>query len=167
MKTHQAILSLILTGTLLLPFATLTAKSVEIAWENPDSYRNVTHTYMGSDRERDSILRELKAAFEQKALTRIPENSTLEISFTQVELAGQFEPWRGHRYHDIRVVRDIYPARLHFTWRLLDEDSGEIRSGEERLTSMGVTQRVPTTLDRDSYPYVKEIYNRWVERTFR
>ena len=60
---------------------------------------------------------------EQPALTGIAQyleslggrylasHQSLIIEVTNVDLAGQFEPWRTLAY-DVRVMRDIYPPRI-------------------------------------------------------
>ena len=42
----------------------------------------------------------------------LPAGQTLTVTFTDIDLAGDFEPWRGGQAMDIRIVKDVYPPRM-------------------------------------------------------
>ena len=41
----------------------------------------------------------------------VPEGDKLTITFTDIDLAGDFEPWRGPQWDEVRIVKAIYPPR--------------------------------------------------------
>jgi Protein of unknown function (DUF3016) len=46
-------------------------------------------------------------------------HQTLTVEVTNIDLAGQFEPWRALA-HNVRVMRDVYPPRIALRFRLID-----------------------------------------------
>ena len=48
----------------------------------------------------------------------MPAGLALEIQVTNIDLAGEFEPWRGPQFDRIRIMRDIYAPRFELTFRL-------------------------------------------------
>ncbi len=163
--TFNTMLSLLFAVMLLATAPPASAESVTVEWVDPDRFSDVAETASRTDRERVSILNHLEAFFVQQGSKHISEGRELHLRVTDVDLAGDFELWRSPQLHDVRFVRDIYPARLQFTWELMDADGAVLREGTERLSSFD-TYLQPTRVDREQYPYIKEIYRRWLSRTF-
>ena len=60
-----------------------------------------------------------------------------EIRVTEVDLAGDFEPWRGPQFQDVRIVKDLYPPRvnLEFNAHFLDLTPRVDETGAAALAS--------------------------------
>lgn len=58
----------------------------------------------------------------------------LHILLTRFDLAGEYEPWRSG-WEDVRILRDITPPRIHFTYTLF-QDGKPIRRGKARLSDI-------------------------------
>lgn len=125
----------------LLILATLLALSTPAA-------AAVKTEYVGLKEFKDfSILRgrpeRAKAAFDRE-LSRhlrlkkhVGKDRTLELTFTDIDLAGAYEPWRNVRNPDIRYVRSIYPPRLSFSYVLKDAQGETIAFGKETISDVG------------------------------
>jgi hypothetical protein len=67
-------------------------------------------------------------------VARLAPGTTLALRFTDIDLAGRFEPWRGPKFDNIRFVRDnVGPVRLYFDYRLSDSTGKVIKSGSQAI----------------------------------
>ena len=122
-----------LTTLLIASMATIAANAdTNITWESPESYRDATYRDSNTEKDRNIVLKELEKYFVREANRVVAEGHTLTIKVTDVDLAGEFEPWRAHAY-DVRIVKSIYPARLSFDYTLTAEDGTVIAEGSENL----------------------------------
>jgi hypothetical protein len=100
---------------------------------------------------------ELRQYIERTGAARIPAGYTLSLTITDVDMAGQFEPERGPRFMDIRVVKAIYPPRITLSYRLTDS-TGAVRSeGDRRLSDMSFEYSTTPITQDDSLRYEKEL----------
>ena len=81
-------------------------------------------------------------------------------------MAGEFEPWRGSNYTDIRIIKDIYAPRMSLSFRVTDTDGNVVKEGKRELRDPTFTQRL--VIDRnDTYRYEKEMLNDWLRSEFK
>lgn len=74
------------------------------------------------------ILEELSRTFYDLAGDNIPKGEHLTLTFTDIDLAGQFNTGRPGREY-----RSIYPPRLVFYYVLTGRDGKVLKSGQEDL----------------------------------
>lgn len=149
----------------LLPVLPAGAASVSVDWSEPEGYADVR--YQGrQDREyRTRVLGDLEVFLAEQAKERLPEGYTLKLVVTDVDLAGEFESWRGPALDGVRVVKDIYPARVSFTYELKDVSGAAVATGEEYLHSGFRLGRM--RYERETAPIVRELLEDWVRRLGR
>lgn len=155
-----------LTTGLLLTITSLCAGELKIDWTSPDDFRDADSYYNGGKKSKDLVLKNLEKYFTRQAKTRIPEGSVLEMTVNELDLAGDFEPWLSPNMQDVRIVKEIYPARIHFDYRLLDSDGNVISEGSEKLKDYMVPNSLSSQfLGRSqSYPYVKTLVKDWMRK---
>src|SRR6266542_1605415 len=66
---------------------------VEVTFVNPEKFTDAADASRGSDWGRDSNLESLKEHIERRAASYIPEGQKLVVKITDVDLAGEIEPW--------------------------------------------------------------------------
>ena len=81
-----------------------------------------------------SLIAEL--ARESRLNALVGEDRVLELTFKDVDMAGEIEPWRHPSFSDIRYVKGIYPPRMVFSYVLRDATGEEIASGEEKIRDL-------------------------------
>ena len=69
---------------------------------------------MPSETSERGQLEMLRRYLTEVADSYIPDGCKLTMTFTDIDLAGDFEPWRGPQADDIRIIRDIYPPNFKF-----------------------------------------------------
>jgi hypothetical protein len=154
---------------LLLAAAVTHAGELRLEWQEPEKFRDADYTYNGGERSRNIVLNNLEKYFTKEAANRLPEGTVLELRVTQLDLAGDFEPWRGAQFSDVRIVKTLYPAQIDFEYRFLAEDGSVIAEGSERLRDTLVPNSIIAShLARtESYPYVKNLVADWLRKLAR
>jgi len=145
--------------------ATSTAR-VNVIFDHPEKFTDVKDSYMGTDRGRDNILALIKEYIEQRAPRYLPEGQSLSVTFTDIDLAGDFEPQRGPNMSDVRVIKDIYPPRLHFTYKLVDASGVVLKEGQEKLVELGFQMTASPLDSHDSLHYEKGMLDKWLHEQF-
>ena len=139
---------------------------VTVTFIAPEKFTDVKDDQMGSDRGRDYLLGVIKSHIESRAGYYLVAGQTLEIKVTDVDLAGDFEPWRGIEFDRVRIVKDIYPPRMDLEFRLVGADGKVIREGKRHLQNLGylMTITLPTN---DPLRYDKEMISDWMRLEFK
>ena len=138
----------------LLPAAAQAAGRVEVAWIEPDSYRDAGPTPW----ERERVLQALGAHLGQWSRA-LPDGQTLRLEVTDLDLAGDIKPFA---WQDTRVLRggaDWPQMSLRYT---LQADSRTLKSGEVRLSDMAYT----FARRSDTLGYEKAMIDRWFRQEF-
>jgi hypothetical protein len=160
-------LSLIACGT---AFAADTAKTdpanVTIAFEHPDKFTDVKDGYMATDKGRDGILDDIKEYVIDRGGSYLKKGMRLDVTFTDIDLAGDFEPQLGPRFSDVRIMKDTYPPRLDIQFKITDADGKVLSEGKRELTDLDYLRRLilPSS---DPLRYEKDLLNDWLREEIR
>ena len=130
-------ISRVVGGILFLSIASALAQvadRVEVRYVHPEKFTDAGR-YWDGDRSREVILAALAGHIERRAAQLLPEGQRLAVSISDLDMAGAYEPWRRN-LGDIRVFRDIYPARIDLSFQLTAADGSVLRRGERRLLDM-------------------------------
>lgn len=136
---------------------------VSISWSDPAEFTEIKRSLNRWEAERGNWVYDLANYMRQRSQDRLLPGETLDIHITDIARAGNYEPWRGLWLNDVRMVRDIYPPRLSFTWRKLDAAGRVIDEGEQKLVDMAF-QMGTQPLNSDPLRYEKRMVDRWVQR---
>jgi hypothetical protein len=90
----------------------------------------------------------------------------LEVTFTAVDLAGEFEPWRGPQWGDVRIVRDLYPPRLGLEFRLVDAAGRVVRTGQRALSDLAFLMKLTGGFRDDPLRHEKALLDDWLRAEF-
>jgi len=95
------------------------AGQAKMTWENPDKFTDI-RPGMGTDRSyRKGLERALNGALKKMAAD-LPADQTFEITFTDIDLAGEIDPVELPGAHQLRLLKDPYFPRLVFDYRIVD-----------------------------------------------
>lgn len=161
-----AFLSLAAAGMAVAAAPEKPASSIEVSFIDSEKFTDVKDNDMGSDRGREAVLEQLKEHLVTRGAKYLAKGQRLQIKVTDVDLAGDFEPWRGINFHDIRIVKDIYPPRVELEFKLIDADGKVVSEGKRQLRDLGylTTMAMPTS---DPLRYDKEMLNDWLRQEFK
>lgn len=110
--------------------------------------------------------RELSEFIQKRLGNMISPDHVLQVVITDVDMAGEFEPWRRGGFDDVRVVKDLYPPRIDLSFRIVDADGNTVREGNRKLRDLNFMYDV-RPLDSDPLRHEKELLGNWIRREFR
>lgn len=140
---------------------------VQVVFQDPDKFTDVKDGMMESDKGRDAVLDDIKRFIVDRAPDFLGAGQKLVITFTEIDLAGEYEPWRTPPASDIRIVKSIYPPRLDFTYKLVDGTTGAtIKEGKEELRDLAFQTRLTIHRD-DPLRYEKDMLLSWMREALR
>jgi len=144
-----------------VPDARNAVHRTEVVFDHPEKFTDVKDAYMPTEKGRDAILADIRDFLVYQGDAVIPQGYRLKITFTDIDLAGDFEPWHGPLYEDVRFVKAIYPPAFKFTYAVTDPSGKVVREGSEDIRDLSFQLRV--TLDSvDPLRYEKDILGEWV-----
>jgi hypothetical protein len=159
-------LGLLVSGAAMAATPEKTSAPVQVTFTAPEKFTDVREDYMGSDRGRDALLDQLKEHLVTQGAKYLAPGHRLEIAVTDVDLAGDFEPWRGMNFQDVRMVKDIYPPRVTLDFKLLDAEGKVVSEGQRQLSDLGYLMTVALNTS-DPLRYDKEMLSNWLRQEFK
>jgi hypothetical protein len=142
------------------------APRVDVVYVNPEKFTDVRASYADPGRFRDEYLGDLKEHIEKHANKYIPSGQHLALRVTDVKMAGDFEPWRGPSFNDIRIVKDIYPPRINLEFKLTDANGKIIKEGERKISDIDFLSKINPYFPDDTLRYEKRLLDDWFYNEF-
>ena len=169
MKTTR---TLLVTALGLLPVLSVDAASTrtiaraEVNFFEPEKFTDVRDSYMG-DYDRTTYLDSIREHVLEQAKYYVPEGHKLSVTFTDIDMAGDFEPWRGPRFDDIRIVKDIYPPRISLAYRLTDAEGNVVKEGKRELRDLSFMMKITMAFRDDPVRHEKDLLDDWLRSEFQ
>lgn len=170
MKTMKLLLSVGVLGCLALTLGAADPAApsrVEVNFADPEGFTDLKDRDFVSDSVNAGYVRELKEHLERAAARRLPADHRLIVTIEDVDMAGDFEPWRSPDLHDVRIVKDIYPPRIDLTFQLLDANGAVVAEGRRELRDLAFNMRITRLPTNDPLRHEKTLLDDWVRREFR
>jgi hypothetical protein len=165
LRLFSAALGLLAAGALRAA-DTAAAARTEVIFDHPENFTDVRDRMSPTDKGRDEILSQIRDHLVDRTSRLVPDGYKLTVKFTDIKLAGDFEPWRGPQWDDVRIVKAIYVPFFKFTYSVTDPSGRVVKSGTENIQDLDFQMRV--TLDTsDPLRYEKQILDDWAGRTLR
>jgi len=120
-----------------------TAKAAaQVAFSEPEKFTDfrMSETYRSADAE--VLQKQLTRAIERSAGHALPPGYAIQIRFSDIDLAGDINPFHRVELNDVRIYRSIHTPRLSFDYAVLDAEGNTVMSGSEQLHDMGYDMRV-------------------------
>jgi hypothetical protein len=138
---------------------------IEVTFANPEDFTDAGDGMRGSGFGRDENLDQLREYLTRRARTYLDNGLTLQITVTDVDLAGEVEPWRANGGHDVRIVRDVYPPRIELRFQLVDASGAVVKEGQRSLPGMGfmLTHR---PFETEARHYEFDLLDTWLRNEF-
>lgn len=147
------------------PAANKTVARAEVNFFEPRKFTDVKDSAMG-DYERTTYLDQIRDHLLEQAKYYVPEGHRLVVTITDIDMAGDFEPWRGPRFDDIRIVKDIYPPRITLAFQLKDADGNVVKEGKRELRDLAFLMKITMAFRDDSVRHEKGLLDDWLRAEF-
>ena len=137
----------------------------EVKFFEPKKFTDVKDNDMG-DYERTTYLDSLRDHILEQAKYFVPAGHKLAVTFTDIDMAGDFEPWRGPRFSDIRIVKDIYPPRIELSFQLTDAEGNAVKQGTRELRDLAFLMKITMAFRDDPVRHEKALLDDWLRSEF-
>ena len=170
MKIHLLILTTVLSAVSIWSACTAIAAAfgleaqIAVVFVQPHNFTDMR--YSKAEQNVDALLGEFQKFMREMGERSVPAGMQLEITVTDIDLAGDFEPWRGPQFDHVRITRDIYPLRISLEFRLTDGSGHVVSAGKRKLRSLAYQRRLVRPLD-DYLRYEKDMLRDWFHNEFR
>jgi hypothetical protein len=155
------LLLVVATAVAAAPGAPVVTERAEVSYRNPASFTEMDR----SPNESREWLDVLSRYIAKRASRTLPDGERLLVTITDVQRAGQLEPWRSSRWSDTRFVRDTTPPRIDLTFQLvsaqgavLKEDTRQLR--DANFLTRGIFHR------GEALGYEKNLIDAWLRADF-
>lgn len=137
--------------------------NVNILWQNPSDYSDIEATTGVQSKFEQYLFTELTDELAKLANKHLTKDQQLDLTVTNVDLAGDVQPTFGGATDDIRIVTDLYPPKIRFDY-VLTQNGKVIKSGSEKLNNMGFLMGIQP-IGNDPFPYEQDLLTDWFKKT--
>jgi hypothetical protein len=136
-----------------------TPARISVVFVKPEAFADAG--YSKTERSSPAILLQLQRFIVDTGSQYLPESMRLEVKITDIDLAGDFELFRGPQFDHVRVNKSIYPPRIVLEFRVVDGGDQTLKEGQRQLTDSDYQLRVDYPRE-DPLRYEKEILRDWL-----
>jgi len=139
------------------------ASRVSVAFIEPEKFTDARRAEL--DPTSSGILRELEKFLIETGARYVPADMRLSIRVTNIDLAGDFELFRGPQADQIRIVKGLYPPHIVLEFEVLDSEAKVVKTGKRDLTDIDYQMR--SVYPREDYlRYEKDLLRDWLRAEF-
>lgn len=136
-------------------FAAPERRSVEVLFAEPENF---------TDLNPPELLDDFRRYLSEHAARHIAEGQILEISVTDIDMAGGFDLSKGHQFANVRQMRETFPPRIDLSYVLKNASGNVLNKGERRLQDLSYLMRPRPKTETDLLFYEKLMINEWLVR---
>ena len=150
-----------------LPRALTAAGPVQVTWEDPAGFTEIRYSGNRHEARKGTWVSDLADYLASESATALAPGQRLTVNLTDIDLAGDFEPWLGRNMQEVRMMRDIYPPKIALSYTLHDANGQVLAQGDRTLSNLGYLQGLNTARkSTDNLRYEKHLIDRWVQQEF-
>ena len=169
MKPSRGIFTLLVAIAAMLPVtaapkaATTPDSRVQVEFVNAEKFTDFKSDASGSKKGRNNYLTQLKSYLIRQAGSQLTQGQQLSVSVTNIDMAGEFEPWRGQSFTNMRVVKDQYPPRIDLSFKITDAKGKLTREGSRELRNLSFMKDAAVNR-QDPLRHEKNLLDAWLKR---
>lgn len=114
----------------------------------------------------DALLDAIAKFMQEMAEETLPPDMNLDIRVTDIDLAGNFEPWHTPQSDHVRNTNQLYPPRIVLEFRVIGLRGHVIQSGKRHLTDLDYQLRTFYPPMDDYLRYEKDLLRHWFHAEF-
>jgi Protein of unknown function (DUF3016) len=138
--------------------------TVAVSWNDPAKFSELRGSGNRSEAERGDWVTDIARYLRQRAEKKLPSDERLEVTITDIRRAGNFEPWRGIEYRDVRILRELYWPRIAIEFKRTRADGSVVAEGQRVLSDPSYLGSASFAGEGDPLRYEKALIDRWVRR---
>lgn len=134
---------------------------VSVQWSDPSDFTDLRHSGNRWRAAQGNWVFQLAEHLRDSAADRLPEGHRLDVTITDFNRAGRYEPWRGVQMQDVRILRDHYPPSMKLEFRHVDADGQVLAEGSREVRDTGYLMG-GNNLSHDNLYYEKRMIDGWI-----
>lgn len=159
MRLKSIILSLALSSLAMPAYA-----AVEVTYTNPEGYADVKVGAGPVKKQRDMVLRELKAHLEKLGGQTLPAGDTLKIEVLDINLAGRDQPFNTSN-PDQRLLDEVNWPSIKLRY-VLERNGQVVSQAEELVNDQDYLDQSSMSGRSDPLRYEKKMLSEWFRDRF-
>lgn len=161
---HPLLIAGLLLAGCTTPTATngVTAADITVEFQNPDNFRDVRDSLGGSTDE--NALAALRTWLQENAPAHLSAGQKLRVTFTDIDLAGDFLP--GANVDRVRIIRSVYIPRMELSFAVTDAGGQVVKQGTRTLTNLDFQATGRRIGSDQSFFYDKMLLEDWLRKEF-
>jgi len=136
-----------------------------VTFVDPERFTDTKDSLLASPQGTAKLLADLGRYLRTAGERYVASDQTLEIRVTNVDLAGEFEPWRGPQFDRVRIMRELYSPRIALEFTLTDSRGDVVKQGQRTLTDP-LYLRPPAQGEMAALRYDKQLLGDWLRQEF-
>lgn len=140
--------------------------AVSVSWTDPAQFSEIKYSGNRWESERGNWVNQLATYLRDEAGQRLARGQTLDVTISDIDRAGRYEPTVRAGMNDVRVVKDLYPPRMTLTFVLKGADGQVVAEGERKLVDNAFLMGTQIN-SNDSLRYEKRLIDDWLRKEFR
>lgn len=141
----------------------VTAADITVEFQDPDNFRDVRDSLGGSTDE--NALAALRSWLQENAPASLSAGQKLRVTFTDIDLAGDFLP--GSSVDRVRIIRSIYIPRMELSFAVTDAAGQVVKQGTRTLTNLDFQNTARRIGSDQSFFYDKMLLEDWLRKEFK
>lgn len=140
--------------------------AIRVDFVHPERYTDIKEHVGRSSPDKNRHLKAIQRLVQAQACKRLTAGEQLHIRFTDIDLAGDYKPGFDPGMTQVRIIEDLYPPRLQFTFELKSADGLLLNSGDENLRDLAFLMG-PGRAGSNEYRFEQHLLERWLRKTLR
>lgn len=141
------------------------AGEAKVTWREPDQYTDIREGTELRDNFRAKLFQDFESIFADLA-KQLPDGCLLEVTVTDLDLAGEVNGMHDARWQDIRVVKDIYWPRMSINYTLKDSTRETLAAGQEDIKDLDFLSSA-ASLGMTRFGYEERMLRHWFKKQQR
>ena len=140
--------------------------AVSVQWTDPAQFSEIKFSGNRWESEQGTWVVDLARYLRDEAGQRLARGQTMDVTITDIDRTGRYEPVVRAAMQDIRIVKDIYPPRMTLRFVVKGPDGQVLGEGEPKLVDHGFLTGTNVN-SNDSLRYEKRLIDDWLRREFK
>ena len=138
--------------------------NVAVNFLESDKFTDVRESF--GDSPSQHYLDLLSKHLQHTAAVLLPPGQKLTVTFTDIDLAGDFLPMNSS-LQDVRVIKDIYMPHMSLSFKITDADGKVLKEGSRRLTDLNFMNNLGLIGRNEPLYYDKALLSDWVSKELK
>jgi hypothetical protein len=134
------------------------AGEAKVTWQDPEKYSDIKASQERQDRFQEKLFKHFDKVFADLA-AQLPNDSKLEITITDFDLAGEIIPRAGSSFNEIRIIKEIYSPKITFNYVYTHKD--QVISSTVNLRDMNYMSGITRSSHSAEFEYEEKMLKKW------